>query len=82
MLGKCFCRITPRCNHFPHDVAFYPFCKSERFAVQNQFIGWSNGKLREGTYRPVQSYVAMEIRAKLYLPSGNYDLFKEKEDDR
>ena len=37
-----------------------------RFAAQNQFSWWSNGKLGEGISNPIQSCVVMEIRWNLH----------------
>ena len=44
----------------------FPFCRSVRFAAENQFIWWSNGKLGEGIHKLVPSCVVMEIRWKLH----------------
>ena len=44
------------------------FRLSVRFAVSNQIIWWSNGKLGKGIHKLIQSCVVMEIRSKL-LPN-------------
>ena len=44
-------------------VFFFRF--SVRFAVSNQFIWWSNGKLEKGIHKLIRSCVVMEIRSKL-----------------
>ena len=49
-----------------HDVVFFPFSRSVRFAAYNQFICWNNSKLGEGIYKPVQCWTIMGIRWKLY----------------
>ena len=49
-------------KHVSHDVIFFSFCRSVRFAA---FICWSNGKLREGIYKPVQCCVVLKIKWKL-----------------
>ena len=45
---------------------FFPFCRSMRFAAQNQFIWCSNSRLGEGIRKPIQSCVVMEIRWELH----------------
>ena len=62
--GKIFCK-TPRTTSHMMLLSF-PFCRSVRFAAENQFIWWSNGKLGEGIHKLVPSCVVMEIRWKLH----------------
>ena len=47
-------------------MLFFSFCRPVRFAAQNRFICWSNGKVRKGIHKPVQCYKVMEIRRKLH----------------